>query len=429
MFFAAPPRVLSVVLSLAVLSVASSGCLKKRTSTNTDSAEPAAAAATTKAPAAKPTPAGPVAPKIDYAAVRPNELGRIPVIMYHEVLANPGKKQLSRSVADFKQDLQLLYDAGFRPVNLGDVVNDNIDIPAGTSPVVLTFDDARPSQFKLTETAKSMTIDPDCAVGIMDAFSKTHPDWKMRATFFVLPKSKATMAPFGQIGLDNEKLNYLVTQGMEIGNHTTLHLSMRSMAPAQIQAEIGNAQNAIFAAVPNARIDVMAVPMGKFPSNKANWQYLRKGTYQGKPYEFKAVMDAAWRPMPSPASKEFNPNRLERIDGKNGLNGIRDWITKLTTGGQYQRYVSDGDPNVISFPKGDESLVNTERLKAENKLANAYAPFGGPGGAKPIVSASDGPATVNSAASADSKPIASKPIASATDPVASPVAKPIAGGQ
>jgi hypothetical protein len=102
-----------------------------------------------------------------------------------------------------------MYAAGFRPVNLSDVLDNAIDLPAGKSPIVLTFDDARKSQFHLIETDKAYKIDPDCAVGILDAFHKRHSDWPMRATFFVLPKSRLTLEPFGQPGLGPQKMSYL----------------------------------------------------------------------------------------------------------------------------------------------------------------------------------------------------------------------------
>lgn len=390
-----------------------------------------------------PVKTGPKAPDIDYAAVRPNELGRIPVIMYHEIVLDnaPKKPPLSRTVSAFKKDLELLYAAGFRPVNMSDVVNDRIEVPVGKSPVVLTFDDARESQFRLIETEKALQIDPNCAMGILDAFHKAHEDWPMRAVFFVMPKSKVTMETFGQLGMGADKLQYIVSNGMEIGNHSTLHKSLRGMTPDQIQAELGNANNVILESVPQAKINVVALPMGQFPRDKKNWQYLRKGSYQGKPYEFQAVMDAAWRPIPSPASKEWDPARLERIDSVDGLNGIRDWITKLSkAGGMYQRYVSDGDPNVISFPKGSEQMIAMDRVKASGKLLNPYSPFGGTGGSKPIISADAGTPSVESASPTDAgvaKPIVgAAPAAEATPPATTGVAtgptatevKPITAG-
>lgn len=375
---------------------------------------PPAAATGGSLPGKKAAVAAPEPPAIDFAAVRPNELGHIPVIMYHEIGGAPVKNDpaLVRSVAAFRKDLELLYAKNFRPVNLGDVINNTMDLPPGMSPVVLTFDDARASQFRLIETPDALKIDPATAVGILDAFHKKHPDWPLKATFFVLPKSRKTMAPFGQPGLGEQKLSYLVEQGMEIGNHTTLHESMQNMTPAQIQQEIGNAHNEILAAAPQARIQVVALPMGQYPRNKKNWRYLTEGTYGGKTYRYKAAMQAAYRAVPSPASKRFDPLRLERIAPIDGRWGVRWWIEELSRGtGLYPRYVSDGDSRFVSFPKGSEALVNTPALKAQNKIAYAYSPFGGGGGAKPIIGAGEAPAaTANSKAAAPEASVAEKPI-------------------
>jgi hypothetical protein len=343
------------------------------------------------APTPAPTPAGPQPPKIDFAAIRPNELGEIPVIMYHEVRGtkDDDRTGLTRSIASFKQDLEILYKNDFRPVNLGDVVNNRIDVPAGKHPVVLTFDDARASQFQLIETANSFKVDPNCAVGIMEEFAKKHSDWKLRATFFVLPKSKVTQDPFGQAGLGDQKMQYIVKQGMELANHSTHHRSFRPMTPEKIQEELGYAHNTILAGVPDAKIETVAMPMGQFPRNKQHWPYLLKGTYEGKTYQYKAAFLAAWRPIVSPAHKKYNPLQLERINAVNGTNGIRDWVKKLKSGSGGQVYISDGDPNVVSYPKAEAAFANVNKLKAEGKLAHAYSPAGGGSGAKPIVGAAE----------------------------------------
>jgi len=310
--------------------------------------------------------AGPKLPDVAHMAVKPNELGYIPVIMYHEIVPktptrDPGK--MSRSVKAFRGDLEALYAAGFRPVNLSDVVNDTIDVPAGASPVVLTFDDGRESQFRLNETPNALNIDPNCAVGILQAFNKAHPDWPLRATFFVLPKSSTTNDVFGQAGLGPQKLQYLLKEGMEIGNHSVHHKDMSRMTADQIQAEIGGAHNALVADAPGATLQVVALPMGKFPKNKADRKYLLAGTFEGKSYAYKAVMDASYRAVPSPAALRFDPARLERIGARDDRWGVRWWINELTHGNAYPRYVSDGDPNVVSFPKEMEALANLPRLR------------------------------------------------------------------
>lgn len=345
----------------------------------------AAGCQTTSAPVAK---KGPTLPNIAAMAVKPNELGFIPVIMYHEIVPrtpsrDPGK--MFRSVSAFQKDLETMYAAGFRPVNLSDVVNNTIDVPAGTSPVVLTFDDGRESQFRLNETADALNIDPNCAVGILQAFHKKHPDWRMRATFFVLPKSSTTNAVFAQTGLGPQKLQYLLKQGMEIGNHSVHHKDMSRMTPAEIQAEIGGAHNALLADAPGAAIQVVALPMGKFPKNKADHKYLLAGTFEGKSYAYKAVMDASYRAIPSPATVRFQPARLERIGARDDRWGVRWWISELTRSAVYPRYISDGDPNVVSFPQEMAALANLPRLKEQQKIANAFGGAGG--GSKPIVSA------------------------------------------
>jgi peptidoglycan/xylan/chitin deacetylase (PgdA/CDA1 family) len=367
------------------------------------------------APTPIPTPAGPQPPKIDFNAVRPNELGDIPVIMYHEVKGNKDDVRLMiRSIASFKKDLEILYKNDFRPVNLSDVVNNNIDVPPGKHPVVLTFDDARASQFQLIETPTAQAVDPNCAVGLMEAFAKEHPDWKLRATFFVLPKSKATLEPFGQLGKGDAKMQYLVDKGMEIANHSTNHRDFRPYNAAKIQEELGYAHNTLLAAAPKAKIETVALPMGRFPRDKKLWPYLLKGTYQGKTYQYKAAVLAAWRPIPSPANRKYNPLQLERIDSINGLNGIRDWVKKLKDGSApgHTIYISDGDPNVVSYPKASTLLANVAKLKAEGKLPYGYESASG--GAKPIIGVGEGEKKEEQPAdTVDTTPPGSKPITGA----------------
>ncbi len=212
----------------------------------------------TAAPSAPPAPA---APAVDYAGLRVDELGNIPVVMSHDVAGKKNDKMF-RTPESFRKDLQLLYDKGFVPVNLRDVTANKVDVPAGKTPVVLTFDDARQSQFNLIETSDSYKIDPECALGILEDFCKTHDGWKPKATFFVLPKSERTLETFGQAGLGAQKLAYLIDNGYEIGNHTTHHRSLGGATPDKIQSELGGAQKAIAAEAPKAEIVSFAAPYG-----------------------------------------------------------------------------------------------------------------------------------------------------------------------
>lgn len=308
--------------------------------------------------------------------------------MYHDIGKTGKNTDLDRSVAAFEKDLQLLYDKGFYLVNASDVVNNNLDVPAGKSPVVLTFDDARRTQFNLIETEKGAQVDPKCALGVMERFVKAHPDWKLHATFFVLPKSKTTLESFGQSGMGKDKIAYLLKNGCEVANHSIQHKSFAGYTGAQIQAEVGGADKLVTDLNPEAKLETIALPMGKFPKDKALWPLLLKGAVNGHSYSYKAAFDAAWRPIPSPASKKFNPLRLERVNSIDTLNGARFWIEKLSKPGG-DRYVSDGDPSWISFPKDRESEAALERLAQQGKHINAYATSAGTGGG--ITSAADAP--------------------------------------
>jgi len=61
--------------------------------------------------------------------------------------------------------------------------------------VVLTFDDSSPGQFRYLAQNGSTSVDPDCAVGILEAFARRHPDFGLAATFFVLPGAILPLAP------------------------------------------------------------------------------------------------------------------------------------------------------------------------------------------------------------------------------------------
>ncbi|MDP8924250.1 MAG: hypothetical protein M3O34_15415, partial [Chloroflexota bacterium] len=94
------------------------------------------------APAVAPSPAA--AP--DYAAIRPNELGKIMVLEYHVI----GDEELrwTRTRENFRKDLKYLHRNGYYLVGMRDLLEDRVRVPAGKTPVVLTFDDSNRSQFQ-----------------------------------------------------------------------------------------------------------------------------------------------------------------------------------------------------------------------------------------------------------------------------------------
>lgn len=282
-----------------------------------------------------------------------NELGRIPILEYHLLGEEEGR--WTRSYARFRKDLELLYARGYRPITVAQLIDGEIDLPAGLSPVVFTFDDASPPQFRyVADAAGKPRIDPKSAVGIWLEFGKTHRDWKNRATFCLLSNAEVGRAFFGNKGIDGQKsewrfakLRFLVEQGFELCNHTLWHANLAKYGPAMVQEQIARAQMAIDSAVPGYLVRTFALPLGQFPKDstlaqRGSWKDPKTGKVVT--YDFDAVLLVAGNPVRSPHDPKFNPLRLERVQVfGNELEKVLDRLEKT-------RYVSDGDPKRVARP-------------------------------------------------------------------------------
>src|SRR5207245_7782033 len=119
------------------------------------------------------------------AELAPNELGRVMILEYDKI--DYPEERWTRTPENLRRDLETLYAKGYRLINLGDLLDRRIVLPAGTTPVVLTFDDSSPGQFRYLEKNGTLEIDPKCGVGILEAFFKEHPDFGRGGTFYVRP--------------------------------------------------------------------------------------------------------------------------------------------------------------------------------------------------------------------------------------------------
>lgn len=291
-------------------------------------------------------------------SLKPNEAGEIMVLMYHNI----GKEESTwvRTVENFKKDLQVLYDKGYRPISLKDFVSNDIDIEAGFTPVVITFDDGQQNNFNIIEKDGEKIVDPDCAVGIMEEFHKKHPDFPLKATFFVFGKN-----PFRQKELVGYKLNYLVEKGFDIGNHTIGHENFTNLGPEEIQKAVG--ENAIFleSIIKDYTINTLALPFGSRPKNKEYEKYLQRGKYEEKIYDNIAILNVGWKPSVSPIDKKFNPYSIQRVRASetnvDGV-GMYDWLDYFDKHPE-KRYISDGNPKVVTVPKKFEEKVDKDKVK------------------------------------------------------------------
>ncbi|MBC8142061.1 MAG: polysaccharide deacetylase family protein [Armatimonadetes bacterium] len=303
------------------------------------------------APSSPVAPASPMpAPSVAALPVsnRPaNEAGLVPILEYHRITKKPTR--YDRTAADFREDLERLRREHYRPVALQDLLAGKMNLPKGASPVVLTFDDADATQFRYLPMSD---IDPDCAVGILQAFAKKYPDFPVVATFYVLPESA-----FGVAKDRAAKFKHLRDIGCEIGNHTVTHRSLKSLTDAQVQAELGGAVQKINAILPDTSVTSVALPMGISPKSAA---LLARGTFAGRPYMNASVLLVGANPSPSPYSENFDPMRLPRIQAVEGESGITDWLNKL---GKSSVYVSDGDDTTVSVPANNAAIIASARLR------------------------------------------------------------------
>ncbi len=109
-------------------------------------------------------------------------------------------------------------------------------------------------------------MDPNCAVGILEAFHAKHPDFGLKATFFVLPGAKQPHKLFGQPEYERQKLQHLAQRGFEIGNHTLWHADLRKFEH-EIQKQLAMPVKIIQEAVPNYPVRALALPFGVYPKD------------------------------------------------------------------------------------------------------------------------------------------------------------------
>ena len=302
--------------------------------------------------------------EFDFSRYRPNELGEIPIWMYHNIRDPEGI--WVRTPDNFRQDLERFYNSGYRLVSLTDVIGNHIDIPAGTSPMVLTFDDGNANNFKLIKDQQGeIIIDPDCAVGIILAFAKKHPDMGVAATFFVhLPKPFSQSDSWYTDEHRTWKLEKLQELGMEIGNHTLNHKHLKKdiKTPEALFEQLGKPQVHLDKLLPGYKMNSLALPYGAWPD--AQWRdYLYKGEYQGTPYRHDVVLKVGSTPAKPYNHLDFSPQAMPRVRASNFPDGgAKDFLDKALQRLETTRYISDGDPDIITVPEPALAKLNEESL-------------------------------------------------------------------
>ncbi|MET9959553.1 polysaccharide deacetylase family protein [Streptomyces sp. NPDC006326] len=282
------------------------------------------------------------------AEVGANELGQVPVLMYHQLTEKPASVY-DRTPADFRAELERLARENYVPVTARDFQTGRIDIPAGTHPVVLTFDDSTNSQVRLNPDG---TPAPDTAVAILTETAKKYPQFKPVATFFVNAEA------FSATG-SAKALTWLKEHGHEVANHTGGHENLSSLDQEGAMRAISAGQQAIEKAAPGTQVTSLALPFGAMPSPAGV-------ATRGTGYRYDGVYLVGANPSVSPFAKAFTPGAIPRIrsagpEDEDAEFGSSRWLDKLAAG--KTRYVSDGDPNTVAFPSASRNELSPALAK------------------------------------------------------------------
>lgn len=306
---------------------------------------------------------------INYEELKVNELGNVPIMMYHGIHnidnneytgGNVDKDGYQRTKDAFAKDLEFYYNSGYRMIRLEDYVNGIIDVEAGYSPIILTFDDGLENNIKVTglDEEGNIIIDPNSAVGVLEQFKKKYPDFNVTATFFV------NGGLFQQSQYNEKILNWLVDNGYDIGNHSYSHADFTTISKEKAVYEIGSVYNLLDKYIPNKYVNIVALPFGSpYDKDHSNFSAILNGSYNDKTYQTISTLRVGWEADYSPFSSKFDPTFLKRIRAydNNGVEFDIEMNFKILEG---NRYISDGDKDTITVPQDQaDKVVNNYNLK------------------------------------------------------------------
>lgn len=296
----------------------------------------------------------------------PNELGVIPVLQYHVFVTDPDLvDDYTVTIETFNEHLQWLYDHDFHVIPLPALVRNEVAVPPGKHPVVLTFDDATAGQFRfIREDDGALVPDPDSAVGAMEAFFAEHPDVGRGGAFAVLPfNCFAEPTEPDQMPYCDQKLAWLAEHGYEVVNHTNGHQDLLDISDERFMSEVGGAVAWIDGHVPEPGNQgrILVMPYGNYPDPELHPEQrrmLREGfEYEGETVRIEAALMVGANPAESPSSTLWDPVWIPRVQTSDEV--IDSWFTAIEEG-EVILYVSDGNAGTVTVPDPLPALLEGE---------------------------------------------------------------------
>jgi len=251
--------------------------------------------------------------KAIYLNMGVNELGFIPIMMYHGILnvssdetaycgGNVDKDGYNRTKEAFIEDLEMYYKKGYQMISLKNYIDGNINVELGKSPIVLTFDDGNINNIRVIDKKNGeLIIDPNSAVGILESFKKKYPDFNVTATFFL------NEGLFYQPKYNEDILKWLINNGYDVGNHTMDHIDLADVNKNEVQENIGGMYQILEKIIPGKYLPMLSLPYGSpYSKEHDNFSYILKGQYNDYEYKTKAILRVGWEPDYSPFHKSFD---------------------------------------------------------------------------------------------------------------------------
>ena len=299
-----------------------------------------------------------------------NELGKVPIMMYHGIRektsnstgtvgGNVDKDGYNRTPEAFREDLEFYYENGYEMIRLDDYINGIVKASYGKSPIILTFDDGNEDNIKVTglDDKGNIIIDKNSAVGILEEFKKKHPDTTVTATFFV------NGGIFNQSEYNDKILKWMVENGYDIGNHTETHLDIKKSSGDRVQKEIAYVYDELEKVIPGKYVKIIALPFGSpYVKTHDNFKYVLSTSYNGTTYETEAALRVGWEPEVSCFDKDFDKTFLKRCRAydNNGKEFDIDMVFNML---KKSKYISDGNPDTIVIKEENKNKLGTTDKK------------------------------------------------------------------
>ncbi len=336
-------KIIASIFSLTLI-VALTGCSMVNASSPQPKITPTTSITITSTPTQTPLPTStPTPTEVPFyldATVWSGNL-QVPILLYHEFKPDSvAESTVTKTrLADFKAQMQLLYDNGFSLVPLQDWLDGDFVVPIGRKPLVLTLDDGL--------SADQLYINADgnpnigSGLGTLWQFSQEHPDFGFSAAVFNIMGDKY----YGDIQVGDRflwsggdawknKLGSTFAWGIEHGisfyNHTYTHVLLNLTTNSDIVYQLK--QNDLVFRSFLERVNrsdlipglgnMLALPFGVWPATQSGIEILQnyknpEGLQMQAIFEAYNLGEGIF--TPSVFSADFNKYNLPRLTAGVGM--------------------------------------------------------------------------------------------------------------